>query len=82
MEWDIVENYYYWDMNPKWTEFKNKFGLYKFLIKKYFMVNLYQEKCNDLIKRNFYLKKELEYYKSQYKKLYNVRIKSKSKKMD
>jgi len=71
MEWDIVEEYYYWDMNPKWTEFKNKFGLYKFLIKKYFMINVYQEKCNELIKENFYLKQQVDKYKSKYKKIKN-----------
>jgi hypothetical protein len=106
MDWDIIE-YYYWDMHPNKTYLKNKIGLYKYLIKlkmssiynyyKNTFIDPMQEKCNELIKENFYLKKELEYYKSQHTfkksniknrpqallhKTHNVRIKSKSKKMD
>lgn len=114
MDWDIVENYYYWDMHPNKTYLKNKIGLYKYLIKlkmytfkksivknfcDHSIYNYYknkfidpmQEKCNELIKENFYLKKELEYYKSKHtfkkssdiaNKIDNVHIKIKNKKID
>ena len=81
MDWDIVEEYYYWDMYPNKTYLKNKFGLYKYLIKLK-MLSIYdyyknkymepmQEKCNDLIKENFYLKQQVDKYKSKYKKIKN-----------
>ena len=42
-----------------------------------------QERCNELIKENFYLKQELDKYKSYtFKKEIDVRIKSKNKKND
>ena len=97
MDWDIIENYYYWDMNPNKTYLKNKIGLYKYLIKlkmhtfknsiydyyKNKFIDPMQERCNELIKENFYLKQELDKYKSHtFKKEIDVRIKSKNKKND
>tara|TARA_R110001583_G_scaffold25573_2_gene92323 strand:- start:3438 stop:3881 length:444 start_codon:yes stop_codon:yes gene_type:complete len=90
MEWDIVEEYYYWDMNPNKTYLKNKIGLYKYLIKLK-MSSIYdyyknrymepmQETCNTLIKENFYLKQQVDKYKSTYKKLkINMPLVSKSR---
>ena len=89
--WDIVENYYYWDFHPRTTYLKNKLGLYKYLFKKtmasiseYYrdiFIDPLQEKCNELVKENFYLKKKLEYYKLKYKKN-NVRNESEDDEMD
>lgn len=88
--WDIVENYYYWDFHPRTTYLKNKLGLYKYLFKKtmasiseYYrdmFIDPLQEKCNELVKENFYLKRQLEYYKSQYKN--NVCDESQNTEMD
>jgi len=94
---EIVENYYYYDFSPTRTYVKNKIGYYIYLFKNKmsdFKTSIYewykkneiepiQNKCNDLIKQNFHLKKELEYYKIEFQKFQNaVRIKNSNKIME
>jgi len=96
-DFEIVENYYYYDFTPTRTYVKNIIGYYKYLFKnkmKDFKTSIYewykkneieplQNKCNELIKENFYLKKELEYYKIEFQKFQNaVRIKKTNKTLE